>query len=63
LKNLLEKLGYLCASHEKGLTVMDQLRTAVRQRYGWSMPYGVSINEDQDFDANGDICNLPWHNG
>ena len=47
--------GYICASHEKGLTVMDQMRTAVRQCYGWSMPYGVSVNSDQDFDKQGDI--------
>ncbi len=33
--------GYLCSSHEKGLTVMDQMRTAIRQCYGWSLPYGV----------------------
>ena len=26
--------GYICSSHEKGLTVMDQMRTAVRQCYG-----------------------------
>jgi FMN reductase len=43
--------GYLCASHEKGLTVMDQMRTAVRQCYGWSLPYGASFNGEQDFDA------------
>jgi NAD(P)H-dependent FMN reductase len=41
--------GYVVASHEKGLTVMDQMRTAVRQCYGWSMPYGVSVNGVQDF--------------
>lgn len=41
--------GYIVASHEKGLTVMDQMRTSVRQCYGWSMPYGVSINGPQDF--------------
>ena len=33
---------------------MDQMRTVVRQCYGWSMPYGVSINGEQDFDAKGD---------
>jgi len=49
--------GYVCASHEKGLTVMDQMRTAVRQCYGWSMPYGVSINSDQDFDKQGNMTN------
>jgi len=48
--------GYICASHEKGLTVMDQMRTAVRQCYGWSMPYGVSINGENDFE-NGLIKN------
>jgi len=47
--------GYLCASHEKGLTVMEQMRTAVRQCYGWSLPYGVAFNGDQDFDAEGNI--------
>jgi NAD(P)H-dependent FMN reductase len=56
LKNFLdhfyEEFGYIVASHEKGLTVMDQMRTAVRQCYGWSMPYGVSINGPQDFTGN-----------
>ena len=50
--------GYVCASHEKGLTVMDQMRTAIRQCYGWSLPYGISVNSDEDFDKNGDITNL-----
>ena len=49
--------GYLGTSHEKGLTVMDQMRTAVRQCYGWSMPYGVSINSGQDLNSNGEIIN------
>ena len=48
--------GYIVASHEKGLTVMDQMRTAVRQCYGWSMPYGVAVNGEQDF-LNGQIVN------
>ena len=43
--------GYLCASHERGLTVMDQMRTAVRQCYGWSLPYGVAVHPKEDFDA------------
>lgn len=34
--------GYVCASHEKGLTTMDMVRVAVRQCYGWSLPYGVA---------------------
>jgi FMN reductase len=49
--------GYVCASHEKGLTVMDQMRTAVRQCYGWSMPYGVSVHGENDFDAAGNPSN------
>ena len=47
--------GYLCASHERGLTVMDQMRTAVRQCYGWSLPYGVAVHSDEDFDEEGNI--------
>ena len=31
-------------SQEKGLTVIDQLRTMARQCYAWSMPYGVSFS-------------------
>ena len=46
--------AYICASHEKGLTAMDQMRTAVRQCYGWSIPYGVSISDSDDF-VNGKI--------
>lgn len=41
--------GYVCTSHEKGLTAMDQMRTAVRQCYGWSIPYGVSVSDTDDF--------------
>ena len=50
--------GYLCTSHEKGLTVMDQMRTAIRQCYGWSLPYGISINSNQDFNADREIINV-----
>src|SRR4249919_853439 len=49
--------GYLCTSHEKGLTVMDQMRTAIRQCYGWSLPYGISINSNQDFNTDREIIN------
>lgn len=49
--------GYLCSSHEKGLTVMDQMRTAIRQCYGWSLPYGISINSNQDFNTDREIIN------
>jgi NAD(P)H-dependent FMN reductase len=36
------------ASHEKGLTVLDQLRTVARQCYAWSLPYGVSFSDRDD---------------
>ncbi len=36
------------ASHEKGLTVTDQLRTVARQCYAWSLPYGLSFLEKAD---------------
>jgi FMN reductase len=36
------------ASHEKGLTVTDQLRTVARQCYAWSLPYGVSFADQID---------------
>ena len=36
------------ASHEKGLTVHDQLRTVARQCYAWMLPYGVSLQEKVD---------------
>jgi FMN reductase len=49
--------GYILASHEKGLTVADQMRTAIRQCYGWSMPYNLSINGEKDFDSKGDLVN------
>jgi FMN reductase len=38
----------IVASHEKGLTVTDQLRTVARQCYAWTLPYGVSLTEDLD---------------
>jgi len=38
----------IVASHEKGLTVTDQLRTVARQCYAWTLPYGVSFTEDLD---------------
>jgi NAD(P)H-dependent FMN reductase len=49
--------GYIIASHEKGLTVADQMRTAVRQCYGWSMPYNISLNGEKDFDSEGNLVN------
>jgi len=38
----------IVASHEKGLTVTDQLRTVARQCYAWTLPYGVSFMEETD---------------
>src|SRR6185437_12495004 len=38
----------IVSSHEKGLTVTDQLRTVARQCYAWSMPYGLSFTERED---------------
>lgn len=48
--------GGACISHEKGLTVMDQMRTAIRQCYGWSLPYGLSVSE-HDFNDDGTLGN------
>jgi azobenzene reductase len=36
------------ASHEKGLTVTDQLRTVARQCYAWTLPYGVAFAEGSE---------------
>jgi len=44
------------ASHEKGLTVTDQLRTVARQCYAWTLPYGVSFAEKADV-QDGQIVN------
>src|SRR5436305_651945 len=41
----------IVASHEKGLTVTDQLRTVARQCYAWTLPYGVSFMEEKDVKA------------
>ena len=49
--------GYICSSHEKGLTVMEQMRTVIRQCYGWSMPYGVSFDGRTDFDSDETLKN------
>lgn len=36
------------ASHEKGLTVHDQIRTVARQCQAWALPYGISFMEKSD---------------
>lgn len=38
----------IVASHEKGLTVTDQLRTVARQCYAWTLPYGISFSAEQE---------------
>jgi len=45
-------IATVVASHEKGLTVTDQLRTIARQCYAWTLPYGVSFSEDVDVKEN-----------
>jgi FMN reductase len=42
--------GSIIASHEKGLTVQEQLRTIARQCYAWSLPYGIGFDGDVVFD-------------
>jgi FMN reductase len=46
----------IVASHEKGLTVTDHLRTVARQCYAWSLPYGISFTEKADV-KDGKIAN------
>ena len=46
----------IVASHEKGLTVTDQLRTVARQCYAWTLPYGVSFADKADV-KDGQIVN------
>ncbi len=48
----------IVSSHEKGLTVTDQLRTVARQCYAWSLPYGVSFIAGDDV-KNGEIAGAP----
>ena len=49
----------IVASHEKGLTVTDQLRTVARQCYAWTLPYGASFIEDIDV-KDGQILSEPF---
>ncbi len=37
----------MVASHEKGLTAADQLRTVARQCYAWTLPYGLAFSHDE----------------
>lgn len=45
-------VGTVCSSYEKGLTATDQIRTAIRQMYGWTMPYGVSLSPNDIAESN-----------
>ena len=38
----------IVASHEKGLTVVDQMRTVARQCYAWALPYALSFVEGDE---------------
>lgn len=49
----------LVASHEKGLTAIDQLRTVARQCYAWTLPYGVSFAEAREV-SNGKIVSAQF---
>jgi FMN reductase len=49
----------IVASHEKGLTVTDQIRTVARQCYAWSLPYGVSFADKADVQE-GEIVNAEF---
>jgi NAD(P)H-dependent FMN reductase len=42
----------IVASHEKGLTVTDQLRTVARQCYAWSLPYGAAFADQSEVKDN-----------
>lgn len=41
-------MATLVGSYDKGLTVTDQLRTAARQCYAWTLPYGVVFADKTD---------------
>jgi FMN reductase len=41
-------IASVVASHDKGLTVTDQIRTVARQCYAWSLPYAVCFADKTD---------------
>ena len=49
----------IVASHEKGLTVHDQIRTIARQCYAWCLPYAVSFEEKKDV-IDGEVASDPF---
>jgi hypothetical protein len=42
---------------KRGVDSNGSNEAAVRQCYGWSMPYGVSIHGNHDFDESGRVTN------
>ena len=38
----------IVASHAKGLTVTEQVRSVARQCYAWTLPYGIYLTEEVD---------------
>jgi NAD(P)H-dependent FMN reductase len=46
--------AHVVCSNEKGLTVLDQLRTVARQCYAWTLPYGLSYTAPSEV-KNGEI--------
>jgi NAD(P)H-dependent FMN reductase len=46
--------AHVVCSNEKGLTVLDQLRTVARQCYAWTLPYGLSYTTPSEV-KNGEI--------
>jgi FMN reductase len=44
----------IVCSNEKGLTVIDQIRTVARQCYAWTLPYGLSCTAQIEV-RNGEI--------
>ena len=51
--------GIIVASPEKGLTVIDQLRTVARQCYAWTLPYGLAFTNETDV-TGGKVASEPF---
>ena len=45
----------VCASHDKGITAAQHIATVVRQCYGWSLPYHVTVSSSSGIGSRGDI--------
>jgi NAD(P)H-dependent FMN reductase len=46
----------IVASHDKGLTVADQIRTMARQCYAWVLPYAIAYADKTDV-KDGEVIN------